>query len=37
MKLSEQEVAAELNRAGFDVAQRLDILPYQYFVVFKKR
>ena len=37
MKLSEQEVAAELNQAGFVVAQRLDILPYQYFVVFKKR
>ncbi|MCX6627813.1 MAG: class I SAM-dependent methyltransferase [Candidatus Solibacter sp.] len=37
MKLSEQEVAAELKRAGFAVAQRSDILPYQYFVVFKKR
>jgi arsenite methyltransferase len=37
MKLSEQEVATELNQAGFVVAQRLDILPYQYFVVFKKR
>ena len=37
MKLSEQEVAAELNQAGFVVAQQLDILPYQYFVVFKKR
>ena len=37
MKLSEQEVAAELKQAGFAVAQRLDILPYQYFVVFKKR
>ena len=37
MKLSEQEVAAELNQAGFVVTQRLDILPYQYFVVFKKR
>ena len=37
MKLSEQEVAAEFNQAGFVVAQHLDILPYQYFVVFKKR
>jgi arsenite methyltransferase len=37
MKLSEQEVATELEQAGFAVVQRLDILPYQYFVVFKKR
>lgn len=37
MKLSEAEVAAEFEKAGFALARRLDILPYQYYLVFEKR
>jgi arsenite methyltransferase len=35
MKLSDTEVVAELQRAGFKLARRLDILPYQYFLFFE--
>ncbi|MBZ5729098.1 MAG: class I SAM-dependent methyltransferase [Acidobacteriia bacterium] len=37
MKLSEDEVIAELRAAGFTLAKRLDILPYQYYLFFEKR
>jgi ubiquinone/menaquinone biosynthesis C-methylase UbiE len=36
MKLSEQDVIAEFQQAGFTLAKRLDILPYQYFLFFEK-
>jgi len=35
MKLSEDQVIGELKAAGFGLAKRLDILPYQYFLVFR--
>jgi arsenite methyltransferase len=37
MKLSDEEVIAEFRNAGFTVAKRLDILPYQYILFFDKR
>lgn len=37
MKLSDDEVIAEFRRAGFTLANRLDILPYQYYLFFEKR
>ena len=37
MKLSDAEVIAELGSAGFTLASRLDILPYQYYLFFDKR
>jgi hypothetical protein len=37
MKLSEDEVIAEFRSAGFTLAKRLDILPYQYFLFFERR
>ena len=37
MKLSEDEVISELQQAGFALAKRLDILPYQYFLFFERR
>ena len=37
MKLSGAEVIAELGKAGFTLASRLDILPYQYYLFFDKR
>jgi hypothetical protein len=30
-------VVAELKAAGFTLAKRLDILPYQYYLFFQKR
>ena len=36
MKLSEEEVIGELRNAGFTLAKRLDILPYQYYLFFDK-
>ncbi|MBZ5619710.1 MAG: class I SAM-dependent methyltransferase [Acidobacteriia bacterium] len=36
MKLSDEEVIAELRNAGFTLAKRLDILPYQYYLFFDK-
>jgi hypothetical protein len=36
MKLSEEEVIAEFQKAGFTLSKRLDILPYQYYLFFEK-
>ena len=36
MKLSDEEVVSEFRQAGFDLAKRLDILPYQYYLFFEK-
>jgi arsenite methyltransferase len=36
MKLSDQEVIAEFQKAGFTLAKRLGILPYQYYLFFEK-
>ena len=36
MKLSDDEVVAEFRDAGFTVAKRLGILPYQYFLIFER-
>jgi ubiquinone/menaquinone biosynthesis C-methylase UbiE len=37
MKLSEEQVISEFGMAGFALAKRLDILPYQYFLFFERR
>jgi ubiquinone/menaquinone biosynthesis C-methylase UbiE len=37
MKLSDDQVVAELKAAGFTLSKRLDILPYQYYLFFEKR
>ncbi len=37
MKLSDQEVIAELDKAGFRLAKRMDFLPYQYYLSFEKK
>ncbi len=37
MKQSEEQVIAEFGQAGFAIAKRLNILPYQYFIFFEKR
>jgi ubiquinone/menaquinone biosynthesis C-methylase UbiE len=37
MKLSDDEVIAELQKAGFVLRKRLDLLPYQYFLFFENR
>ena len=37
MKLSDEEVIGEFRNAGFTLAKRLDILPYQYYLFFDKR
>ena len=37
MKLSDDEVIAELRNAGFILTKRLDILPYQYYLFFAMR
>jgi len=37
MKLSEQEVIAEFQKADFVLNKRVDILPYQYFLFFERR
>jgi ubiquinone/menaquinone biosynthesis C-methylase UbiE len=36
MKLSESEVVTELQKAGFRLARKLEMLPYQYYLVFEK-
>jgi len=36
MKLSDEEVITELQKAGFTLSRRLDILPYQYFLFFER-
>ncbi|MEE9167132.1 MAG: class I SAM-dependent methyltransferase [Candidatus Neomarinimicrobiota bacterium] len=35
MKLRAEEVIAELAEAGYDLVQRSNILPYQYFLIFR--
>lgn len=37
MKLSDQQVIAEFEKAGFALRKRLDTLPYQYFLSFERR
>ena len=37
MKLSEQEVIAEFQQAGFTFSHRLGMLPYQYFLFLERR
>ena len=37
MKLADQEVIAEFQKAGFALNKRLDFLPYQYFLFFEKQ
>ncbi len=37
MKLTDQAVIAELQKAGFALSKRLDSLPYQYFLFFEQR
>lgn len=37
MKLSDQQIIAELQKAGFALKKRLDTLPYQYFLFFERR
>jgi len=37
MKLSEEEVTAELAAAGYEVARKHEFLPYQYFLELKRR
>ena len=37
MKLSDQEVITEFQKAGFRLSKRLDILPYQYYLFFEKQ
>ena len=36
MKLSDDQVVSELRQAGFALARRSEILPYQYFLFFEK-
>lgn len=35
-KLASDEVIAEVTAAGFEVAERPEFLPYQYFLIFRK-
>lgn len=37
MKLTEEQVTAEFQKAGFILQKRLGFLPYQYFLFFGKR
>jgi ubiquinone/menaquinone biosynthesis C-methylase UbiE len=37
MKIAEEDLIAEFRNAGFALAKRLDILPYQYFLFFERR
>ena len=37
MKLADQDVIAEFQKAGFVLSKRLDLLPYQYFLFFERR
>ena len=34
MKLTEQEVEREFTAAGFRKLKQVDVLPYQYFLIF---
>ena len=35
MKLSEQVVISELSEAGYKLSQEVELLPYQYFLIFR--
>lgn len=35
MKLSEQAIISELSEAGYILSQELEVLPYQYFLIFQ--
>lgn len=35
MKIAEKELVREFAAAGFQVSQRHDILPHQYFLEFR--
>jgi arsenite methyltransferase len=37
MKLSDDELIAELKKTGFVMSKRLNVLPYQYFLFFEHR
>jgi hypothetical protein len=37
MKLSDQDVIVEFQKAGFALKKRLDTLPYQYFLFFESQ
>ena len=37
MKLSDQQVIAEFQKAGFALKKRLDTFPYQYFLFFERQ
>ncbi|MBZ5593480.1 MAG: class I SAM-dependent methyltransferase [Acidobacteriia bacterium] len=37
MKLSDDDVITELQKAGFALSKRLNVLPYQYFLFFENR
>jgi arsenite methyltransferase len=37
MKLTDDEVTGEFRKAGFRLDKRFEFLPYQYFLVFRKR
>jgi arsenite methyltransferase len=37
MKLSEEQVTKEFEKAGFQLKKHLDLLPYQYFLFFERR
>jgi ubiquinone/menaquinone biosynthesis C-methylase UbiE len=37
MKLSEEEVVADFEKAGFSLSTRLGLLPYQYFLFLERR
>ena len=36
MRIAEQDVARELESAGFRKTKSIDILPYQYFLIFQR-
>ncbi|HKW99330.1 MAG TPA: class I SAM-dependent methyltransferase [Bryobacteraceae bacterium] len=37
MKLAESQVESEFAKAGFERARSLDLLPYQYFLIFRSK
>jgi len=37
MKLSDEQVITEFQKASFALSKRLDMLPYQYFLFFERR
>ena len=37
MKLSEEQITGEFRDAGFKLARSLDVLRYQYLLIFEKQ